>query len=352
MNTRTFNKILVIRLGALGDLVHVSAALNAIKQHYPDTEIHFLSRSMYQDLVAMMPMVTQFWAWPDKPTIQTLFSLAQNLRKVGIDGVVNLHPSLKTFFVSFVMAKPTTIYRKEKCQVFGEEQRKIPRLHAVEDFFRPFQKLFHLKTILPNELIPELSLLQNDPIQEFKRCSFRLGVVPAVGGKRGNRAWPVENWTRLLTELFQSNSDLEVYFFGGRDDREEAQCFIESLLGSGNEQIHVNQLKNHCGQWDIPGTATLMKECDWVISGDTGPLHLAAAVNIPVIGLFGPTSVDRTGPRGRNQTLILTPSVDNPYWPCEMPTCFSHSPDTQACMRSLSVEHVLELLQKIMSARC
>jgi|GEM_PF-2422537 len=354
-----FKKLLVIRLGALGDLVHVSASLNAIKQRYPDLEIHFLSRGMYQELVGMMPFVDQFWVWPQKPGMKNLFSLAQQMRQSGIDGVVNLQPSLKTYFLTSTLGQPTAVYRKEKCKVFGERQRSVSRLHAVEDFYRPFQTLLGLEGD-SQELIPLLSFpviprfsrgIQRDT--QLSGCCdsaqhdnrFNLGVVPSVGGKRANRAWPLDYWVRLLSGLLKSYPHLELSFFGGKEDIEQVASLINQISLQNQVIGHVERLKNYCGKRDIPGTAALMQSCNLVISGDTGPLHLAAGIGIPVLGLFGPTSVDRTGPRGKNTVLTLTPSSENPFWPCEKPSCISHSSDEQACMRSIPVETVLEVMR-------
>jgi heptosyltransferase-2/heptosyltransferase-3 len=341
-----FKKLLVIRLGALGDLVHVSASLNAIKERYPGLEIHFLSRTMYQDLVGMIPSVTQFWVWPQKPGIKNLFSLAQKLRQSGIDGVVNLQPSLKTYFLTCILGQRKAVYKKEKCKVFGERQRSISRLHAVEDFYRVFQSLLGLEVHFP-ELIPLLSLPASHQASAdlTLKSVFRLGVVPSVGGKRANRAWPVEYWVRLLAGLLKSYPHLELAFFGGKEDTEQVASLINQILLQNQTLEHVDRLKNYCGQQDIPGTASLMQLCNLVISGDTGPLHLAAGIGVPVLGLFGPTSVARTGPRGKNTMLTLTPSSENSFWPCEKPSCLSHSTDEQACMKSLSVETVLEVLK-------
>jgi len=353
-----FKKLLVIRLGALGDIVHVSASLNVIRERYPDLEIHFLSRAMYQDLVGMIPSVDQFWVWPQKPGMKNLFSLAQQMRQAGIDAVVNLQPSLKTYFLTSALAQPTAVYRKEKCKVFGERQRSVSRLHAVEDFYRPFQTLLGLEGD-SQELIPLLSFpvipRVNRGIQRGTQLSgccdsaqhdnrFNLGVVPSVGGKRANRSWPLDYWVRLLSGLLKNYPRLELSFFGGTEDTEQVASLINQIVMQ-NPVLQQDRLKNYCGQKDIPGTASLMQLCDLVISGDTGPLHLAAGIGIPVLGLFGPTSIARTGPRGRNTMLTLTPSPENSFWPCEKPSCLSHSADEQACMSSLSVEAVQNLVQ-------
>jgi heptosyltransferase-2 len=337
---KPIQRLLVIRLGALGDLVHLSAALHALHEHQSEVKIHLLSRNSYAPLVAMIPGVTQFWAWPEKPTLRNLLALGRTLKAAGIDGLVNLQPSLKTFFLTAIVGKPVATYHKQKCRVFGVAQRHLPRLHAVEDFYQPFRKLLPQLPATPT-LVPWLqsqsSLEDRAGKIEHSRC---IGIIPGVGGKRANRAWPREHWIEFLKALAKKTTDLRILLIGGQEEKALAQEIVEALLSP----IDINTLKleNHCGRWDIPGTTRLMMQCELLIGGDTGPLHLAASLNVPVLGLYGPTAVARTGPRGCAMAVTLTPPETVLSWPCEKPSCLAHSEDPQACIRPLAIETVLE----------
>lgn len=329
----SIRKLLVIRLGAMGDLIHMSPSLRAVKEHC-QIEVHLITLPVYQPLVETFGVLDKTRGdktWGFDKRWKGLFQLAGELRAEHFDAAVNLHPSLKTrLLLTLAGISPVSIYQKEKLAITGERQRGIPRLHAAEDFYRPFQRLLDLPG--QPDLTPALSLSGPAAVD-------RIGIIPGVGGKRGNRAWPVENYRTLIQTLLASQPGLKILLFGGPDEAGLAEALAD-----------YPEVENHCGAHNILATARLMQTCRVMVGGDTGPLHLAAALGIPVIGLFGPTSTRRTGPLGR-QTDVLTPDGALACWPCELPTCPLTGGDHLACMKQITVDTVadkcLSLLEPI-----
>jgi ADP-heptose:LPS heptosyltransferase len=355
-------RLLVIRLGALGDLVHLSAALDAVRQAHPGVELHLLTRPAYAQLATLMPSVTRAWFWKPHDGWPALFQQAEALRQAGFDGVVNLHPSFKTWLLTRLI-HPThaAVYRKEKFRFNGRQQRGIARRHAIEDFYRPFCQVLPLPentSLTPSLRNPmDAAFMIHKPAHEVW-----IGLIPGVGGKRGNRAWPPEAWVAFLHQLYREESAarMRILLLGGVEEQALAAHLArlyESLLtadtgASENTKSPQSRaapdliIENHCGRWDIIGTARLMCQCDLIIGGDTGPLHLAAGLGVSVLGLFGPTSPARTGPRGSNPSQILIPPDGLDCWPCEKPTCSLSGYNHLACMREIPVSAVLAALRK------
>jgi len=333
-----FRKLLVIRFGAMGDLLHVSPALAAMKTASPSTEIHVLTAPLYEPLVSGLSGVSQVWTWDKATGWPGLWALAVQLRPERFDGLVNLHPSLRTWLFSrLVGARRQVVYHKEKLAVRGQAQRALSRLHATSDLARPFQQLFpSMGELLP----PQLSVTgQPGP-------NRRIGLIPGVGRHRSNRAWPETFWKELIPALLAVDATVEIVLLGGPEEVALTERLLKQCPESDQPRLSVA-----CGSQSIEATACLMAGCDLLIGGDTGPLHLAAAVGVPVVGLFGPTNSQRTGPQGKNPlNTVLTPPDELACWPCEQPTCPLSGEEELACMRSIPVEWVVAACRRILDA--
>jgi ADP-heptose:LPS heptosyltransferase len=327
-------RLLVIRLGALGDLLHMSPSIQAVKQAYPDVEVHLLTGPLYQDFATGLPGVDRVWCLNKQEGWPGLFYLANTLKRVGIDGVINLHPSFKTWLLAqWVRPKQQTVYHKEKFKIKGQAQRSIARRHAAADFYEPFRRFFGLVShdpLLPrfNQLSLSVNLLRKVKNERW------IGIIPGVGAKRSNRAWEPDAYVELIRQLLRE-PDRQVALIGGPDERLLADRLLNSLADYGD------RIENHCGRHDIPETARLLAECDVVVGGDTGPMHLAAAVGVPLVGIYGPTSLMRTGPVGMQSMQLLTPPQSLACWPCELAECPLTGDDHLACMRQISMREVL-----------
>jgi ADP-heptose:LPS heptosyltransferase len=336
-------RLLVIRQGALGDLIHVLPSLTAIKAARPEVEIHFLSSPAYAPLLALFPAIERVWAWDKRQGWPGLFRLASELRQVGIDGVVNLHPSFKTWMLTQLI-RPTgkAVYRKEKLRVKGQAQRAIPRRHAVADFYEPFRRLLllpPLENTIPRLALPETAANECSSEAQVQKPAPKsvserwVGIIPGVGGKRGNRAWLPESYQQLIRAIL-ADPQVKILLIGGPDEQALAEQLCQAVPESDG------RLENHCGRHGLTGTMRLLAACDVVIGGDTGPMHLAAALGRPLIGIYGPTAATRTGPLGTGPSQILTPPESLACWPCEQPTCPLAGDNHLRCMQDIPVDRV------------
>ena len=318
-------RLLFIRMGAMGDLLHASASLALLP---PEAEVHWLTSPMYISLVSQLPRVNVAIPWDKSSGWQGYCHL---IRQMGqYDGVINWHPSLKTWWLAKQVTRgPIITYKKQKLPVAGHAVRAMARRHAVDDFAQPVYQWISATSqyVKPQPLIPNLSspLLDTAPVELSKEAKH-IGVVAGVGNKRSNRGLPLTHWLQLMLQLRQQlTGPLTFHLVGGPD--ETALC--EELIAAFSPLPEQTCVINHAARWSILQTAALLKACDWVLGGDTGPTHLAAATGVKVISPFGPTDVRRTGPLGN--THCLTPHQDLPCWPCEKPTCYWHEP--LACLK-------------------
>ncbi len=344
MSTPVIRNLLVIRLGALGDCMHVLPSLQTLQTTYPGVQQHWLVQSVFHSLLA-----SHANCWPgDKPKgilprLGWLWQTSGQLAKAGIDGAVNLHPSLLTHLLCLLTFLRQglwplgryTVYAKQKLPVTGAAERPAPRRHAITDFYQPFRRLLPGLPAEPDSL-PQLAGITADMADAGTRT---IGLIVGVGGKRPNRAWPISHWARLIQAVCgePSLNDATMLLIGGPEESAIGNAILAELPPADSQRV-----SNTIGNLSLPQLVHTLRNCQVVLGGDTGPLHVAAASGCPhVIGLYAPTSVARTGPVGVGHCTSFTPPPSLSCWPCEQPTC---QQATQPCMAKIPVEQAMQAL--------
>lgn len=336
--TTAKQKILVIRFGAMGDLIHVSPSLNALKSANPEAEIHFLTSPVYKDLLETIPSIHSVWCYDKKTGYGNLFTLARALNQEEFDMAINLHPSFRTQFLLFFMnPKDVVSYQKEKLNTKGKQQRALTRKHAIEDFYGSFQEAFHLPDATTETLIPD-----DNTLDSAKRPV--VGIIPGVGSKRGNRAWIPDYYVDLIQKIHQKHPEYHIRLFGGADEAALATNIIEESIQKTPEL--QEKLESQCGTLSILETKDALAECSVIIGGDTGPIHLASLAGCNIIGIYGPTSIQRTGPVSHGSVETLLPKEHLSCWPCELPECPLKGEEYLVCMKQISSDDVMGKLTR------
>jgi ADP-heptose:LPS heptosyltransferase len=137
------------------------------------------------------------------------------------------------------------------------------------------------------------------------------------------KLWPKAKFARLASEMVE-RLQATVVFTGSAEDRDEIAAVLNEAGGS--------RIYNWAGTTNLRELAYLCKRASVVISTDSGPMHLAAVLNTPVVALFGPTAPWRTGPHGNNHRVLRMELDCSP--------CFQRTCDTVECMTAIEVDDV------------
>lgn len=321
-------KILILRFGAIGDVVHTTALFRSLKQYNPEMKIYYITFKAPSLLIENDPDLKKVWVLGGK-TYNHLLSLAKILRKEKFNVFINLQPSIKTkIFGLFLGANKILTYKKTF------------KLHAVENFWRTAKPLFK-ELVLPEEIIIYLpegakekakSLIQTDK----KLIGFNIGANSA----RQGRKYPLAHWKVIAKELIKKYN-CKIVLTGSNDDIEEA----EKLLDISPEIV------SFCGKLSLTESAALLQRCNFVISGDTGPLHIATAVGARVIGLYGSMPILRTGPYGDNHTVLKS---DMECIPCNRRKCkfLKKGEQYTPCLLNLTPDKILNVVDDIFNHNC
>ena len=328
---KLFKKVLIIRTGAIGDVIHTTNTFRAIKDAHPEVEIHYLT-SINESMLVYDKNLAKVWVIESekfKPFSKYTMEFAKKLKAEKFDVAINLQPSFKTrLLVELAKIKTHFNYKKKS------------KLHAVQNYWETAKKAFpDIKNYsdLKMYLNPEVSEKMHTELSKYKRPLVVLNAGH-VFAKRQGRTYPVEKWIELGNKI-QEKYDGTILITGVKVDEE----ILKPLEQIKNSVSFVSKLS-------LDENSALIKNSDILISGDSGPLHIASALGVKALGLFGSMPIERTGPCGENCSVVVSPME---CAPCNHIKCKYlkgtgelYSP----CMKMIEVENIMVEVDKLLSS--
>lgn len=267
MDNGSLNKILVIRLSSLGDILLTTPVLRALKKKYHAAKIDFVVKKEFEDTVLFNPHISRIYAYDKNQTER----LTTELISHDYDLVIDLQNNFRSRALS----------RQLKVRTVRFEKPTIKKMMLV--WFK-INLLRELKTITEryaetaNILLDQSGLelyLPGDVKTSLDSQKKYIGFCP--GAKHFTKKWLPEYFVELGNEL--TKLGYTVVLFGGSAEKELCDDLASKIAGSTNLQNENNLFQ----------TAANMKMCKLIITNDSGLMHTAAAVGIPVIAIFGST---------------------------------------------------------------
>ncbi len=160
-------------------------------------------------------------------------------------------------------------------------------------------------------------------------------VVLVPGARWASKRWPVESWASLIA-CIRRDLDMVPVIIGGPDERQTAEQIRALDCGPVIDLV---------GQTSLKVLAAVLEGARVVVTNDTGPMHLASAVGRPVVAIFGPTNVHRTGPYGAGHVLLEGRADCAPCYSREC--CFAGGAEELVCLRRITVGEVVESLNRL-----
>ena len=300
--------ILIVKLSAIGDVIHALPVSYALRRSYPDAHITWVVEPTALELVKHNPCVDEVIIF-QKKAFKTFKGFKENFmplyRKLH-ERRYDISLDLQGLFKSAAVVLTAGAKRKLGCADMREGSGLISKSiqgahkngHIVDrnldvaaaigcdtkDVFFPL-----VNTKAEQQFVKEL--LQQNGIGATDKY-----IVFAVGTNWPNKCWPVQHFAELADDLYQLNIKAVLAGFGAADEI-KAKGIAEKCK-SGN-------IVNLIGKTSLMQTAQLLRSACAVIGGDTGNLHMAAAVNTPAIMLMGPTDPVRNGPYNQSSNVIL-----------------------------------------------
>lgn len=331
-------RILFIQLSALGDTILAIPTVRAFRQIFPDTEISFLASSTNLSYLEHCPYIDNRIQF-NNPS----FKLIHSLRQERFDCIIDLeHWSRFSMLLAFFIGAPRIVgfstadqYRQ---YLFTDTIPHVPGKHEVLNFLSIMHEFGHkIKDT-------NLEVWIGDSEFEWYRHVFAeeeleqdrpIIVLHPEAGRRGEprRRWIHGNYIELADALTEKYG-VQVILTGAPDEVLLSQTIAEQASGN---------TINLAGKTNVNQLAALFTKADLVISGNCGPMHLAAAARTPVIAIHGPTNSEQWGPWGENTISIEATLPCNPCLNLGFEYACQALPDgTSPCMHTISVSEVLQ----------
>jgi lipopolysaccharide heptosyltransferase II len=342
-------RILLLRLERIGDLLMTHEAIARARQLWPSAEIDLAVGGWNAPLARRIPEVSRVdvidvpWlaregtglSWP------ALISHARGWRTRRYDLAINFEPDIRSNFLMWHSGAPRRVgYWTGGGGAFLTDALAYdPSVHVATNA----QRLLTHVDVRAGALSSAPPRLTIDAASEAA-AAHALAHVPAahrlvglhVSGGRESKQWHLSRFAAVGRQLAQE-PNVTLVLTGGAGDR--------PLVDEVKSQLGTAPVVDTTATLDLPATAALLSRLTMFITGDTGPMHLAASVGTPVVALFGPSDPRRYGPLATHQQVLRVQLPCSPCGQVRMPPerCRGHVPD---CMDGITVAAVVDAAQR------
>ena len=342
MSLNSQKKFLVIKLSALGDIVHALPVARTLRQSYPQAFIAWMIEERYKELLhnnpdidEIIPIRIKSWKknW-NRKTLKEILKIVKNLRQQNFDVVFDLHGLIKSGVIAMLSgARIKSGFHRKNCKekissIFFN--KKAPYMtggiHVIDMYLTLVQSALEIQNKVKQFPLPEIrhqkveDFFQHHPELTSKNI---IGINPGAGFE--SKLWELERFAQLADRItVELNSSILLTWGPGEEHK------INKIAAS---------MKQKC--WVAPSTTiqesiALYKHLTLLVTCDSGPLHLCAALGIPTVSMFGPTDPVRNGAYGLNHITVYKKLDCSFCWKRKCPL------GTNECMKKVTVDEVFE----------
>ncbi len=342
------SSILIIKLSAIGDVVQSLPLLSVLRENFPSARIDWLVEEEASEIIKGHPAVNRVFishrkSWQKKilkgteysSVIQELFQFIKDIRSYKYDLVMDLQGLFKSGILTGLSRgkrKVGLAGAREGGWLFLNERPVVVdyQRHAIDLYLKFAEYLgCHFTSWNGNIPVSQNNKESIDQVLGKNGNKKKPLVIINPMAKWKTKLWEAERFA-LLADRLQNDLSCEVIFTGSGHDR----ATIEGISSMMKKEPH-----NLAGRTSLKDLAYLFTRSTVLVTTDTGPMHIAAAVGCPVVALFGPTAPWRTGPYGRGHRVVRAEMDCSP--------CFKKKCDHMTCMKEIMVEEVFEAAKSI-----
>jgi len=336
-------KILVIRSGAIGDVLMTTPSLKAVRQRFPDAKIDYLVGEYSKDILEGNPDIDNVLTFDDsiiyEKKMGKVLRLSKNLRKNKYDLAIVFDKSWMWCVFAFLAGAKLRIGFDRKGEGFENNLNVSFDGSMYEiDYNNKLAGLLSIKETDRNMHI-FISSKDKELAREIIRKNMTkkkiIGIAPGGAKNPGqvmdSKRPKIEFYADICNAL---GKDSNIIIFGSKKDSEAA----ESL-----KKLSKIKLIDMTGKLKLKQSAALIGQCDLFITHDNGLMHIAAAMQSPLIAIFGPTQAERFAPKISNSTIIKAKQRCNPCY-----DIYGNFAKDCRCIDDISPDSVIEAAQKIL----
>jgi heptosyltransferase-2 len=338
---QSIGKILIRVNNWIGDVVMISPAMRAVRRTFPQAEITLLAKTWVLDALRGSPYYDRLIEYDrdgSHSDWRGRWALIRSLRRENFDLALLFQKAFEAALFSYLARIPRRVgFRTDSRACLLTDPVELPQgLHHAEQFFRIAEAVgaevadrrlsFHLTARGKDGALGLLHRLGLD------EKNLLIAVHP--GASKPQRAWPADRLGQVVRTLMAEYEAMPILLGSITDAK--ALATIRMTVGPGCTPP-VDAL-------NLQEMAALLRHCQLLICNDSGPMHIAAALRVPVVAVFGPGSRERTGPL-TDPFLFRVVSHDFPCSPCRQKyfrECLPASSGKPWCLDGIGVEEVLD----------
>ncbi len=345
--------ILIVRLSAMGDIVHVIPSVKNLRNEFPSAHIAWLVDDRFKDLVENIPEIDEVIIFPrgqwqnylKSPQkyffrmILEIRSFLKNLRNKKYDIALDFHGNFKSGLLAYLSnARKRIGFSRGYCKEFNfifTNLRVTPRqkrMHRIDKYLNLLHGLgINAQYQKPIFSIPDADRLYiDDFLYQNHLYQKPLTVIhPGTSLFGRYKRWPPKNYARLADRLIQELNCQVVFTWGTLE-----YSIVKEIISFMSCRATIA-----CKTSSVKQLIALLYHAYLFIGGDTGPTHIASSIGIPTVAIFGPKDPVIYAPYGENAVVVRR---DIPCSPCKKRTC-----DHVTCISSVTMEDVFDTIRKL-----
>lgn len=339
-------RLLAVRLGSLGDIVHALPAVAALRASFPDARIDWLVEQRWLELIDLNPDLSNAIpvdtrAWRRAPfhtsTWRSLTGLIESLRRADYDVAIDFQGLYKSALLARLSGArrrlgfaPGFLKEPGAARFYTEPVQSPENAHVIEMNLalakaagaREVQNRAFLAVTEDDDAAVE-QMLQKNHLREF--------VILSPGGGWGSKCWPVERYALVHNALARERGWRTVVNAGPGEEHLVREFMAAARV---TRPVHLSLT--------VRQLVAVIRRARLLISGDTGPLHVAAALGTPVVGLYGPTDPTRNGPHSPRAVVL--------HHRDKATITYKHEDKPSPAILAITVEEVLAAANRCLEA--
>jgi len=342
-DSKAINNILIVKLSAIGDVVHALPVAHALKQCFPAAKITWVVEKPALELVSNHPDIDEVLVF-DKLKFKSLRGLLveappfiRQLRDRHFDVALDLQAIFKGAIIAYLSGAPKRLVYCNTRELSHWMSKRVVGEHSsghvVERYLDVVRSLgcqidkavFNV-TVTPQEAASAIAIARHVGLETEQPY-----VILSPGANWPNKRWPVRQFAALADKLYDDG--IIPVLSGGPGDKKLADEIIDS---SAIPPVDLT------GKTTLKQLAYMIQEARAFVGGDTGPMHLAAAIGTPVVAFYGPTDTNRNGPYGDGHKTLVAD------WDCA--GCWKRScPKGRDCLSNIDIEAVYQAVRGVIN---
>ena len=344
-------KILIYHVGNIGDIIVATPVYQAIRKTFPEAKITLLTSPGRiglpgaKEIIAPLNLVDNLKVfYPEEiRSLKKIINLCRSIKKGDFDFLVYLPANQWGFWYilrDMILFRLTGIKRAVGFEIYEgyylykkNKQKPVNEVDRLGKLLEPLG-INSGECTLEFPIEPEDKRFASDLFHQYNINKKQLTIVVHPGGKKQTKLWSKQNFTRLIDRLIKE-LNMQIILVGGKDE----VSMVEGIISPMKQKA-----VNFTGSLTLSQLASVIERADLMISNDSGPMHIGAALKIPVIALFSGVDIPNLWyPYGDEHTVIRK---DVKCSPCFRSICSEHY-----CMNEITVEEVFQAVKVILNQK-